>query len=205
MREVAYCRKSWRNNYRDSSFVRVSVHWLLVLLSLRYLTTRLLALVSNNGTHLDTTLTPSSFTTLSNTTQIIALALISLVCGHFCYGTMSPQWAIIDCSTVLPSTRPLILCCLIFLIIQPTIVWEYSCYTQAFSMFLLRVVSDSTQPRPFQLGRFLANQPSASCQILSCLSRLVSPRLASLTVDSPDQHIILSLIPSLVLSRLVSC
>src|SRR5258708_20683639 len=27
----------------------------------------------------------------------------------------------------------------------------YSCYTQAFSMFLLRVVSDSTQPRPFQL------------------------------------------------------
>jgi len=82
---------------------------------------------------------------------------------------------------------------------------EYSCYTQAFSMFLLRVVSDSTQPRPFQLGRFLANQPSASCQISSCLSHLVSPRLASLTVDSPDQHIILSLIPSLVLSRLVSC
>ena len=101
MREVAYCRKSWQNNYWDSSFVRVSVHWLLVLLSLRYPTTHLLALVSNNGTHSDATLTPSSFTTLSNTTQIIALASISLVCGHFHYGTMSLQWAIINCSTVL--------------------------------------------------------------------------------------------------------
>src|SRR5258708_36236085 len=98
MREVVYCRKSWRNNYRDSSFVRVSVHWLLVLLSLRYPTTRLLALVSNNGTHSDATLTPSSFTTLSNTTHIIALAAISLDCRNFCYATMSPQWDIIDCS-----------------------------------------------------------------------------------------------------------
>ena len=56
---------------------------LLVLLSLRYPTTHLLALVSNSRTHSDAALTPSSFTTLSNTTQIIALALISSVCGHF--------------------------------------------------------------------------------------------------------------------------
>src|SRR5260221_9193482 len=105
MREVVYCRKSWRNNYRDSSFVRVSVHWLLVLLSLRYPTTHLLALVSNSGTHSDAALTPSSFTTLSNTTQIIALASISSVCGRFRYGTTSLQWAIIDRSTEL--ARPI--------------------------------------------------------------------------------------------------
>src|SRR5258708_26591657 len=64
-------------------------------------TTHLLALVSNSGTHSDATLTPSSFTTLLNTTQIIALASISSVCGHFHYATTSLQWAIIDSSTEL--------------------------------------------------------------------------------------------------------
>ena len=64
-------------------------------------TTHLLALVSNSGTHSDAALTPSSFKVLSNTTQIIALASISSVCGHFHYGTASPQWAIIDRSTEL--------------------------------------------------------------------------------------------------------
>src|SRR5260370_42705337 len=61
-------------------------------------TTHLLTLVSNSGTHSDATLTPSSFKVLLNTTQIIALALISSACGCFCYGTTLPQWAIIDCS-----------------------------------------------------------------------------------------------------------
>ena len=47
------------------------------------------------------TLTPTSLTALSNTTQIIALASVSSVCGSFRYGTTLPQWAIIDRSTEL--------------------------------------------------------------------------------------------------------
>ncbi len=61
-------------------------------------TTHILALVLDSRSY---TLTPMSFTALSNTTQIIALALVSLVCCCFQYGMTLPQWAIINCSTEL--------------------------------------------------------------------------------------------------------
>ncbi len=138
--------QSQQKNYQDSSFVRVSIHWLLVLLSLRYPSVwgccRLKTLCplkdaacqadllwgTSWNPHMQNTCfsicwnqypnhsspcscvkqwnslrchPPSSFTTLLNTTQIIALASISSVCGHFHYGTMSLQWAIINHSTEL--------------------------------------------------------------------------------------------------------
>ena len=68
-------------------------------------TTHILALVSDIGSYSDATLTLMSFTALSNTTQIIALASVSSVCGCFRYGTTLPQWAIIDHSTGL--ARPI--------------------------------------------------------------------------------------------------
>ena len=55
-------------------------------------------LVSHNNLASCTSLSSTS----SNTTQIIiALALVSLVCGCFQYGMTLPQWAIINCSTEL--------------------------------------------------------------------------------------------------------
>jgi len=68
-------------------------------------TTHVLALVSDCGAHDDAALTQVSFTSLSETTQIIALAAVSSVCGRFRYGTTSPQWAIIDRSIEL--ARPI--------------------------------------------------------------------------------------------------
>src|SRR5260370_39955777 len=59
-------------------------------------TTHVLALVSYCGAHDNVVLTQVSFTSLSETTQIITLAAVSSVCGRFHYGTTSPQWAIID-------------------------------------------------------------------------------------------------------------
>src|SRR5260370_31269554 len=68
-------------------------------------TTHVLALVSNCGAHDDAALTQVSFTSLSKTTQIIALASVSSVCGRFRYGTASPRWAILDSSIEL--ARPI--------------------------------------------------------------------------------------------------
>ena len=68
-------------------------------------TTHVLALVSDCGSHGDAALTQISFTALSNTTQIIALASVSSVCGRFRYGTTLLQWAIVDRSTEL--ARPI--------------------------------------------------------------------------------------------------
>ena len=70
-------------------------------------TTHLLALVSDCGTHNDAAITQASFTSLSETTQIIALASVSSVCGRsrFRYGTASPRWAIVDRSIEL--ARPI--------------------------------------------------------------------------------------------------
>ncbi len=59
-------------------------------------TTHILALVSDIGSYSDATLTLMSFTALSNTTQIITLALVSSVCSHFHYGMTLSQWAIIN-------------------------------------------------------------------------------------------------------------
>ncbi|KAF8334672.1 uncharacterized protein EI90DRAFT_451142 [Cantharellus anzutake] len=61
----------------------------------------LLALVSDSSAYMDAT----SFTKLSDTTQIIALTSVSSVsCGHFLCGTNSRRWAIIDhsCELVRP-------------------------------------------------------------------------------------------------------
>ena len=68
-------------------------------------TTHLLALISNCGTHEDAAITQASFMSLSEMTQIIALASVSSVCGRFRYGTTSPWWAIVDHSIEL--TRPI--------------------------------------------------------------------------------------------------
>jgi hypothetical protein len=68
-------------------------------------TTHVLALVSDCGAHDNGALTPVSFTSLSETTQITALASVSSVCGRFHYGTSLPRWAIVDRSTEL--ARPI--------------------------------------------------------------------------------------------------
>ncbi len=68
-------------------------------------TTHVLALVSNCGVHNDAALTQVSFSSLPETTQIVALASVSNVCGRFRYGTASPQWAIVDRSIEL--ARPI--------------------------------------------------------------------------------------------------
>jgi hypothetical protein len=65
----------------------------------------LLALVSDSGAYTDAALTPTSFTKLSDTTQIIALASASSVCGRFLDGTKSRRWAIVDRSCEL--ARPI--------------------------------------------------------------------------------------------------
>ncbi|KAF8325831.1 uncharacterized protein EI90DRAFT_2021511 [Cantharellus anzutake] len=124
-----------RTKYRDSSFVRYEVavdsnprvrrktplvrricygelHEILEcvippseLLGTGMPTRHLLALVSDSGAYMDAALTPTSFTNLSDTTQIIALASVSSVCGRFLYGTNSRRWAIVDRSCEL--ARPI--------------------------------------------------------------------------------------------------
>ena|SRR5260221_3786033 len=59
-------------------------------------TTHLLALISDCGTHDDAAITQTLFTSLSEMTQIIALASVSSVCSRFRYGMASPRWAIVD-------------------------------------------------------------------------------------------------------------
>ncbi|KAF8318909.1 uncharacterized protein EI90DRAFT_2688991 [Cantharellus anzutake] len=64
--------------------------------SMRQRLMHVLPLVSDCGAHDNAALTPVSFTSLSETTQIIALASVSSVCGPFRFGTASPRWAIGD-------------------------------------------------------------------------------------------------------------
>jgi hypothetical protein len=52
----------------------------------------LLALVSDSSAYTDAALTPTSFTKLSDTTQIIVLASVSSVWDRFLYGTKSRRW-----------------------------------------------------------------------------------------------------------------
>ena len=59
----------------------------------------LLTLVSNCKVYTDATMTPASYASISDTTEIIALALVSSVCGRFPFNpAMGLRWAIVDCS-----------------------------------------------------------------------------------------------------------
>ena len=57
----------------------------------------LLMLMSNCKFYTDATMTPASYALISDTTEIIALASVSSVCGQFPFNpAMGLQWAIVD-------------------------------------------------------------------------------------------------------------